>query len=357
MDMKTIVAGASGVVGRAVLEHQLTLGQDVVGASRRPPADLPNAPFTALDLTDPQSCAAFAAQHRQATHLVYAALYEKPGLIAGWRERDQMETNLGMLSNLLTALAGNTTLQHVTLLQGTKAYGAHVEPMRIPGRESSPRHPHENFYWLQEDYLRDWCAQTGSAFTIWRPQIIFGHALHAPMNLLAAIGVFAALQKADNKPLFYPGGAAGVTEAIDANLLARAISFGQGERRCHGETYNITNGDICRWPDLFPALAKMLDMPFDTGGQPTPLVDLYAAEDTWQRLVTQHNLQRLTIRDIVGDSFHYADALFNVRGHPAPPPALLSTIKLRQAGFGECMDTQAMFGHWFRELRRLRILP
>ncbi len=354
--MKTIVAGASGVVGRAVLEHNLQNGLETIGASRRPPADLPSAPFAPLDLTDADACRAFGEDHADATHLVYAALFEKPGLIAGWRERDQMQTNLTMLRNLLEALEDGA-LQHVTLLQGTKAYGAHVEPMRIPGRESSSRHPHENFYWLQEDHLRDWCAQRAVAFTIWRPQIIFGHALHAPMNLLAAIGVFAAIQRARGEPLFYPGGPAGVTEAIDANLLARAIAFGQTNGTCHGETYNITNGDVCRWPDLFPALAEMLGMPFEERDDGLSLVRLYDAEQEWADIVQRHSPEPLTIRKIVGDSFHYADALFNYRGTRIPPPALLSTIKLRRAGFGECMDTEEMFAAWFAYLTDRRVLP
>ena len=46
-------------------------------------------------------------------------------LIRGWRERDQMETNLLMLRNLLDPLCALTSgLRHISLLQGTKAYGA-----------------------------------------------------------------------------------------------------------------------------------------------------------------------------------------------------------------------------------------
>jgi len=41
----------------------------------------------------------------------------------------------------------------------------------------------------------------------------------------------------------------------------------------------------------------------------------------------------------------------------APPPVLLSTIKLRQAGFASCRDTGAMFADWFGRLRRMRVLP
>jgi hypothetical protein len=42
-------------------------------------------------------------------------------LIAGWQERDQMETNLAMLKNCLEPL-GSKSLRHVTMLQGTKAF-------------------------------------------------------------------------------------------------------------------------------------------------------------------------------------------------------------------------------------------
>ena len=38
------------------------------------------------------------------THVVYAAVYEKPGLIAGWRDQEQMDTNLAMLRNLMYQL-------------------------------------------------------------------------------------------------------------------------------------------------------------------------------------------------------------------------------------------------------------
>ena len=37
-----------------------------------------------------ESCLSLLAEQLQgATHLVYAALYEKPGLIGGWRERSE----------------------------------------------------------------------------------------------------------------------------------------------------------------------------------------------------------------------------------------------------------------------------
>ncbi len=39
------------------------------------------------------------------------------------------------------------------------------------------------------------------------------------------------------------------------------------------------------------------------------------------------------------------------------PPALVSTIKLRQAGFGDCVDTEAMFRSHLARLVERRVLP
>jgi hypothetical protein len=52
--------------------------------------------------------------------MIYAALHEKPGLVRGWRESDQMTVNLAMLRNLVEPItSGAPRLRHVSLLQGT----------------------------------------------------------------------------------------------------------------------------------------------------------------------------------------------------------------------------------------------
>ncbi len=355
-NQKIAVVGASGVVGRALIERLMATGQKVIGLSRRAPADLP-CPFVSLDLNNRDTTLAVTkSELADVTHLVYTALYEKPGLIGGWRESDQMQTNLQMLTNLLDPLLRLGNLRHVTLLQGTKAYGAHIAPMKIPGLERDPRHDHQNFYWLQEDYLRSAQQEHNFEFTIWRPQIVFGHALHAPMNLLAAIGVYITIQKDKGLPLAYPGGMSAVAEATDADLLASAIAFSFDDPAFTNETFNITNGDVFRWQDIWPSIAGTFGV---SDGQPvkTTFISLYDEEARWKRIVDRHGLQPLSIREIAGDSLYYADALFNVRDMPHPPPAIVSTIKLRQAGFEECIDTEVMFGKWFERLIKLRIIP
>ena len=133
--------GASGLVGYAAVEHFAQQDDwDVVGVSRRIPDGLEGAEVISVDLTDTARCAEVFGRMSDVTHLVYAALYEKPGLVEGWFQKDQMETNLAMLNNLFSPLeAVAQNLQHVSLLQGTKAYGVHIEPLSRSGPANAGR--------------------------------------------------------------------------------------------------------------------------------------------------------------------------------------------------------------------------
>ncbi|HJY84871.1 MAG TPA: SDR family oxidoreductase [Candidatus Binatia bacterium] len=357
---KILVAGASGLVGFAAVKHFAQLpGWEVVGVSRRIPAGLEGATLLSVDLSDRARCAEVFVQMLDVTHVVYAALYEKPGLVQGWRERDQMETNLAMLQNLFEPLAAVAKdLQHVTLLQGTKAYGAHIAPFPVPARERWPRHQHENFYWLQEDYLRE--KQQGKRWhwTILRPQVIFGESLGSNMNAIPAIGVYAALRREAGLPLSFPGGAPWLTEAVDADLLARACEWAATTSACENEAFNITNGDVFVWQNVWPTIADALGMEV---GLPEPLSlaqEMPKREAEWAAIVRKYNLRAPTsLHEFVGQSFIMADLVFAYGTPQLPPAMLVSTIKARQAGFHDCMDTEDMFRKWFRRFQELQLLP
>src|SRR5499426_2588025 len=163
MTSKTVlVVGASGLVGYACLKHFASQTDcDVLAVSRRQPEQTFGARWLPLDLSDADQCAALAPEFAGVTHLVYAALYERPGLVAGWREDEQIRTNERMLKNLFDPLERAAKgLRHVALLQGTKAYGVHVRPLSVPARENrSEMHEQPNFYWNQERDIRQ--AQAG----------------------------------------------------------------------------------------------------------------------------------------------------------------------------------------------------
>jgi nucleoside-diphosphate-sugar epimerase len=350
---KVLVAGASGVVGEAALRHFASLpGWTAVGLARRPPSDLASSCVT-VDLADADACRAALSALDGVTHVVYAALYEKPGLLPGWFEQDQMDRNLTMLRNLFEALPASS-LRHVSLLQGTKAYGAHVGAVVQPGREREPRHDHANFYWLQEDWLRS--VQGAWRLTILRPQVVFGEALGSNMNAIPALGVYAALLKAAGEPLHLPGPGSFVTEAVDASLLARALAWAATSESAWNETFNITNGDVFTMRGVWPALAAAFGMEVgDTLDPPVSLAaTMPAREAEWARLVDAHDLLAPPTFDrFVGQGFVYADVFLQAVG----PPTLVSTIKVRQAGFADCVDTEEMFPRLIARLQTRRLLP
>jgi nucleoside-diphosphate-sugar epimerase len=355
-----LVAGASGVVGFAALRHFAARGDcRVTALSRRPPLETAGAGFRSLDLTDADACRAGLRELPGVTRLVYAALQERPGLVAGWLEPEQIETNRRMFANLLDALlAHSPELRHVTLLQGTKAYGAHVRPIPLPAREDRDEaRDVPNFYWEQEDHLRARRAGAAWHFTILRPQIVFGISLGAAMNLIPALGVYAALRRARGQALAYPGGEGPVLEAVDADLLARAIDWAGSEPRARDQVFNVANGDVFTWQGVWPAIADALGVPV---GEPEPqrLGECMPAQaDRWDAIRHEHDLASPGLAEFVGESFHYADFTMAHGATGGLPPAIVSCVKLRQAGFHEQMDTEVMFRKWFALLRERRLLP
>jgi nucleoside-diphosphate-sugar epimerase len=358
MNGTVLVAGASGLIGSACVEAFARQGWKVLAVSRRRPEVADDVAFEhlPLDLRAPGSVAAAADALADVTHVVYAAVSEKPGLVRGWRDADQMSTNLDMLRALTTALA-HSPLRHVTLMQGTKAYGVHRHPIRVPARERHPRDEHENFYWLQEDHLRGVAAERGFDWTIFRPQLVVGATHGVAMNLPPVIGAYAAICREEGLPFGFPGGAPYVTEAVDVRIVADAALWAVKEPAAHGEHYNLTNGEVFGWRDLWPALADEL------GLEPAPDTPLRLAEflpaysDTWNRVVRRYGLRELSLPEVLGESHHYADFHFAAGAEVAPPPAFVSTVKIMQAGFTPACDTELSFRHWLNVLAERGVLP
>jgi nucleoside-diphosphate-sugar epimerase len=355
-----LIAGASGLVGNAALERFLGRDgwTDVIALSRRRPEIDSTRRFRHLsvDLRDRQAAEQVLAGVGDVTHLVYAALYEKPGLVPGWLERDQMETNLAMLRNCLEPLLRRRSLRHVTLLQGTKAYGIHVHPMPIPARERSPRDPHENFYWLQEDYLTDRAREHGFAWTILRPQLIIGRPWGVAMNLAPIIGVYASLRREQARPFSFPGGVSYVWEAVDARLVAEVIEWAGRDPAAVNEHFNVTNGDVFEWRNLWPGMADVLGMQIGPD-EPQSMVEFFSDKEAlWSRVQERHGLRRIPLAEIVGESHHYADFCFAYGATEPPPPAFSSRVKLQRAGFTGCCDTQETFNYWLRDLIGRRVI-
>jgi len=353
---KMLIVGALGTVGRSALEHfEAAPDWDVVGLSRRRPDFATDAEWVSADLRNAAECAERLGQIRGISHIAYAAVFEKPNVTKGWAERDHVQINLEMLQNVVNAVEqpGND-LQHISLLQGSKAYGAHLGPYRMPARESDPRYMPPNFYYDQMDWLaerqqgRDW------GWTILRPQVVCGLALGSPQNVVSAIGVYATISRELGMPLRFPGGEAKIGEATDARLIARGLEWAAHSPAAHNETFNITNGDVYIWQNLWPRIAALFDMPH---AEPNPFSlgrVMPENEHIWDRIVEKYGLMPNSYKTIV-PSWQFADYLLGYGGRPNPMH--VSTIKIRKAGFHDCVDTEEMFLDLLATLQARNVLP
>lgn len=357
-DRHVLVAGASGLVGRAVVEHFARQGWTVTAVSRRPPIDDYGARFISVDLSDANACrAAFA--DADITHLAFAALHEEAQLVEGWLQESQIERNRAMLANVLEAVDGEgSVLEHVVIVQGPKAYGVHVGSMPLPAREGRhERRDVPNFYWAQEDYLKARQPGRSWAWTVLRPGLVIGEAIGAAMNLIAAIGVYAAVQRERGEPLYYPGTRDLVAQPTDTNLMAAAFEWCFDSSAADNEVFNVTNGEMMSLRALWPVIARTLGM--EPGEQrPITFVDaLGGCHQQWDAARKRYGLQAPDLDAFIGKSFQFADFCLTLGGEVAGPPSVMSTVKIRKAGFAEYLDGEEMMTKWFRRYQADGLLP
>jgi nucleoside-diphosphate-sugar epimerase len=145
-----LVAGAQGVIGRAAAKlYAQKPGTTVYGISRRPVVGLENVRAISANLLDPKDTAEKLADLKDVTHVVFGAYIEKD------TPTERSAVNVALLRNLMDVVERSApNLQHVTIYQGGKAYGADVGPFKTPAREDDPRLMPPNFYYDQEDHLR-----------------------------------------------------------------------------------------------------------------------------------------------------------------------------------------------------------
>lgn len=352
-----LIAGALGVVGRAALEEFERHEGQVIGLSRRKPDFATRAAWIDLDLTDEAACRdRLTPLAGRVTHLVYCALYEECELVRGWTGRIQIETNLAMLRNSVEPLLGDgSRVENVTLLQGTKAYGVHHGSYKIPARESDPRFIAPNFYYDQEDFLLARAAGRLWSFTVLRPQIVCGFALSNPMNALTAIGVYAAVCGISASPSASRAARPAIRRPSTPACWPAPLRWAGRTPRCRGEIYDIANGDVFCWVDLWPRFARRFGLEPGVAHSFSLAQVMPDHAAVWDRLVARHGLRPYRYDEIVS-SWQFLDYALR-HGRTQPHHSIVSTVKARQHGFADCMDTETMFDAIFDRLQDERILP
>lgn len=342
-----LVAGVRGLVGYNLAEHLVARPDWRTIALIREGEGPPGAQLVRGDLMDRDALMS-ATGFGDVTHLFFPAYrFDADSNV-------EYDVNIGMLRNMLDALhAAGAPLRHLVLYQGMKAYGATVGPYRTPARESDPRILAKLFYYGQEDLARELGRARGFHFTALRPTRIFGIGFGNFANLLHGIAVYAALCKELGYPLVYPGSRKAfdvLLEMTDTKLLAEASVWACETPAAKDQVFNVTNGDLFRWSQLWPVIADFFGL---QTGEPMP-VDLKgmlgAETQTWQSIVRRHELIDIPYRQLV--NWDFVSPAFNNETE-----AHSSTIKIRKAGFSHCLDTQDNVRVRLQEMRDRRLIP
>jgi nucleoside-diphosphate-sugar epimerase len=282
------------------------------------------------------------------THVFYAAFQDRPS----WSEL--VAPNLAMLANVVSAVErASPALRHVSLMQGYKVYGAHLGPFKTPARETDAGHMPPEFNVDQQNWLA--ARQIGKRWT-WsaiRPSVVCGFALGNPMNLAMVIAVYAAMCRELGVPLRFPGRPGAyhsLIEMTDAGLLARATVWAATEPRCANEAFNINNGDIFRWSEMWPQIAAAFGLEA-APPLPMPLADVMAdKEPLWNRMVEEHGLASHRYAEV--SSWRFGDFVFGW-----DYDVIADGSKARRLGFHEFVDTREMFLRIFDDFRQRKVIP
>ncbi|MEP7455944.1 SDR family oxidoreductase [Phyllobacterium sp. SB3] len=346
---KAVVVGANGIIGGNLIAHLVELGDwDIVGLSRSGGHARGKVKHIAVDLLNASDAKAKLTQLTDVTHIFYAAYQDRPT----WAEL--VPPNLAMLVNVVNAIEPiASNLEHISLMQGYKVYGAHLGPFKTPARETDANHMPPEFNIDQQDFLE--ALQKGKAWN-WsalRPSVVIGFALGNPMNLASVIAVYASMSKELGIPLRFPGkpGAYNsLLEMTDAGLLARATVFVATNAQCSNQAFNINNGDLFRWNELWPKIAEYFRLDV---APPLPMslnVIMADKEMLWDRMIKKHNLSPTPYSDV--SAWGFGDFVFGW-----DYDFFADGTKLRRAGFHEYVDTEEMFLRVFDDLKTRKIIP
>jgi nucleoside-diphosphate-sugar epimerase len=350
MGQKTaLVVGARGVIGGNLIEHlEVTGGWNIVGLSRRGGADHGAVRHLAVDLLDRDATTQQLKALSDVTHVFYAAYQDRPT----WAEL--VPPNLAMLTNVVDAIEPVApALEHISLMQGYKVYGAHLGPFATPAKESDPPHMPPEFNVDQQQFLERRQAGASWSWSALRPSVVAGVGLGNPMNLAMVIAVYASVSKELGIPLRFPGKPGAYTSLIemtDADLLAKATVWAATTKTSQNEAYNITNGDVFRWSSMWPRIAAFFELDVAPPLEMSLTEVMADKEPLWNTMVERHGLAPTPYADV--SSWTFGDFVF-----AWDYDVIADTSKSRRAGFHRYVDTEAMFFRIFQDLRDQRLIP
>ncbi|KAG9519282.1 hypothetical protein KCU93_g8129, partial [Aureobasidium melanogenum] len=276
--LTAIITGANGISGTHMLRvlcKNPKRWKKIYALSRSAPyLELPShVEHVSMDLlSEPGDIARQLKERSIKADYVFFFAYVQPKPKEGgsiWSAAEELvKVNRTLLANFLEGLAQASAVPKRILLQlGAKYYGVHLGPVPVPSEENDARVTLEpNFYYDQEDYLKEFCARHKCGWNTTRPSWIPGAAPNAAMNLAYPLAVYALVQKHLGKPLVFPG---------DLDCWDTVHVLSSAWMNCHlaewavltesaeNQSFNATDDSPFTWGKFWPKYAAYFDMPWE----------------------------------------------------------------------------------------------
>ncbi|KAF2141185.1 uncharacterized protein K452DRAFT_271836 [Aplosporella prunicola CBS 121167] len=284
-----IVTGATGILGRGIVNE---LGSkpdewsNVYALSRSKKDSYPsNVHHNHLDLTSSAEQMAKDLKDIEAEYVFFAAYVD----VGSADENNRV--NGDMFSNFLKTFEINGTvskIKRIILVCGLKQYGVHLGNPKQPMEENDPwlPEPPSNFYYRQQRTLHDFSKKHNTEWVVTYSNEVVGFAKGNYMNLASCLGLYAAVHTVlgNGKELPFPGSQAVYTKFdvfTYTKLHAQFCRWAALEPRAGNAAFNVVNGDVESWQNLWPKLAARynLTVPADQFSRPAPDASDYPMGD------------------------------------------------------------------------------
>jgi nucleoside-diphosphate-sugar epimerase len=192
-------------------------------------------------------------------YVFYAAYLAKES------EDELAKVNGAMLQNFIDALkitGAIKKIKRLVLVTGAKQYALQFGRPKMPMLEETPRIDGKdwppNFYYIQQDMVMKEAKLAGFDWVVTYPNDVIGLATQNFMNLSLPLALYAAVNKELTGELPWPGSKTfytAMTCFTSAKLHAEFCVWAALTPKCGNQTFNVINGDVESWQNLWPRLA------------------------------------------------------------------------------------------------------
>jgi len=211
-----------------------------------------------------------------------------------------------------------------------------------------------NFYYDQEDYVKELALKSNWDYTLVRPEVMIGFSQNGgALTALSTFAIYAAICAEMGVPFHYPGNQKSfeaLNKYTDGEILGNFEVWAAENQKCGNEAFNITVGSVFSWSNIWDKIA-------DYFGAQHGYVMRFSLTDfmsdkgfVWDKIVKKHGLESHKMDQLA--SWPFADWIVGRDYH-----TMLDDTKRIQFGFTEVRTHEEAIMNFFKKLQNGNILP